>query len=216
MKLKFLVFALVAGSLVNTACTSESDNSEVAETPKSEIQNCYYAFNMASTELNWTSYKFESKAPVGGTFNEINIEEPGKLNDPMAVIEQLSFSIPVSSIETNNEDRNGKIARLFFGTLSNTENITGKVVSISEDKLMISITMNDISKELEVDYKMEGETFAFSSVIDVNDWNGQAGIKALNNECKELHTNTLEGETEPKLWSEVAISFKTTLAKTCD
>lgn len=216
MKSKIFVIALLAGALFNTSCSDNEETPVTVEKTDEKIENCYYAFNAANTELNWTSYKFMSKAPVGGTFNEINIDNPGKLNDPMAVIEQLSFSIPIASVETKNEDRNGKIARLFFGSMSNTENITGKVVSINDEKVTISIMMNDVNKELELDYSLENETFKFETVIDVVDWNGQEGITALNNECAELHTNTAEGETEPKLWSEVAISFKTTLSKTCD
>ena len=61
-------------------------------------------------------------------------------------------------------------------------------------------------------YTLEGETFSFSATIDVAQWDGMGGIDALNEICRELHTGA---DGKSKLWSEVDLSFTTSLKKEC-
>ena len=146
------------------------------------------------------------------TFREINIDGLESSEDPKTLIESLSFSIPTSTVETENTERNGKISKQFFGTIS-TENITGEVKSLGKNgKAVISIKMNGVSKDITGDYTLNAGTFVFKAAIDVVDWNAGSGIAALNAICKDLHTGT---DGVSKLWSEVDLSFTTVLKKEC-
>ncbi|MGJ8661931.1 MAG: YceI family protein, partial [Bacteroidota bacterium] len=163
--------------------------------------------------MEWTAFKFTDKAPVKGTFTEINIDGTLESDDPMALLSSLRFSIPVTSVSSQNEDRDGKIVENFFGTI-NTKDLTGKVVNLGEDGMaVLGITMNGVTKNVNGKYTFENDKFDFSATIDVAMWDAMPGIKALNTICKDLHTGA---DGVSKLWSEVDLSFSTTLKSDCD
>ena len=118
-----------------------------------------------------------------------------------------------ASVETNNEERNGKVAAHFFETIE-TETIEGSIKSLGDNgKAIIEIEMNNIAVEIEGDYSLNGSAFKFESIIDVSAWNALSGISALNKICEELHTGE---DGVSKLWSEVKLTLQTKLNKTCE
>jgi polyisoprenoid-binding protein YceI len=182
------------------------------KTTKSSTEKCAYSVVNENCTLEWTAFKFTERKGVTGTFKEINIDGLDSSEDPKTLIESLSFSIPTSSVETENPERNGKISKQFFGTIS-TENITGEVKTLGKGgKAVIAIKMNGMSKDVTGDYTLNAGTFVFKAAIDVVDWNAGNGIAALNAICKDVHTGT---DGVSKLWSEVDLSFTTVLKKTC-
>lgn len=208
----FLYFLIINFLLL--ACSSEN-TIENAETEQ-KIENCTYSFNESQTELNWTAYKFLRKAGVGGTFKQIDFNGTINGTNPQNILESLSFSIPVASVETNDPSRNKKIDSLFFGQLNNTSFLTGKVVSIGVEEAVLSITMNDVTNEVKGPCTLKDNVFTFQTEIDVADWNALNGIESLNDACKDLHTDVENGDTISKLWSTVSIEFSTQLTKSCD
>lgn len=201
--------------LLFSSCSGGEETQELSS--DQTIENCIYTYNPALTKLDWTAFKFLRKAGVPGTFTTINVEGSKSGGNPKSIIESLSFSIPVSSVETNNLDRNKKIDSLFFGKLNNTALLSGKVVDLGDNgKAILLVTMNDISNEVEGDYTLNDNIFTFNTEINVERWNAQSGIKSLNEACKDLHTDAENGDTESKLWSEVTISFSTELTKRCN
>ena len=216
--MKKYIYSLLVGSLFLTSCGEGEDNQAITnDHSDKKIENCIYTYNAAKSELNWTAYKFLNKTGVNGSFKTVNIDGSESSADPKSLISSLSFSIPVSSTETNDPSRNDKIIEFFFGKLTNTEVITGKVVKLGEDGVAtLSIMMNEIEKEVQGQYILDKETFTFQTEINVEEWNASSGIESLNEACEELHTDVQNGDTESKLWSEVTISFKTELTKNCD
>jgi polyisoprenoid-binding protein YceI len=185
------------------------------DTSKDEVvaTACFYKYNQGATVLEWTAYKFTEKAPVAGTFTDFTIDGTLESDDPMALLSSLKFKINTSSVETQNEDRNGKIVKQFFGTIGSPE-ITGGVKSISPDgKAVIEVMMAEISKEIQGDYTWEKNVFTFKSSMDVANWNATSGIEALNKICKDLHTGK---DGVSKLWPEINLSFSTILQSDCN
>lgn len=203
----YLASLLAVGTLI-TSCSGN----ETAQEEQNE-KACFYSYNEGSTTFEWTAYKFADKSgAVPGGFNEINVTSE-KSEDPKEVIKSIEFSISTGSVETQNEDRNKKIADFFFGTI-NTKEITGKFVDLKDNgKAVVTVTMNGISFDVEGNYTLEEGDFSFDATIDVSSWNGMAGIKALNKECEELHRKA-PGE-ESKLWSEVNLKLTTKLKSDC-
>ena len=197
--------ALVLGM---TSCKSDADDAQ-EEVNAPEV--CVYSYDDASTAFEWTAYKTTEKKGVPGTFNEIEVtSESG--NDPKKVVESISFCMNTASVETQNEARNGKVAKHFFETI-NTETIDGSIKSLNEDgKATIEVTMNGVSVDVEGDYTLENNVFSFETSIDVSAWNALAGIEALNEVCSELHTGE---DGVSKLWSEVKLTLTTTLKSDC-
>ncbi|HZH87442.1 MAG TPA: YceI family protein [Brumimicrobium sp.] len=212
---KFLFIALAG--LMMSSCAGETETTDTAGADVEKEETCFYTYEAASSEMAFTAYKFLGKTGVGGTFTEINVEGGEKNEDAKALIEGLSFNIPISSLSTKDESRDGKINTFFFNEI-NTEVISGEVKSLDDatGKATLAITMNAITKDVVGDYNLNDNAFSFNAEIDVLNWEAQAGIDALNKECKELHTDFANGDTESKLWSDVAISFSTELKKVCE
>jgi YceI-like domain len=208
-KLRYSVLFILSATFL-TSCGGQEQKEE---TSKDEEEVCFYKYNEGSTVLEWTAFKFNEKAPVKGTFKEINFDGTLESDDAMTVLKSLSFDIPVSSVETQNEERNGKILEHFFGSIA-TENLTGKMVSLNENgEAIIEISMNNMAKQVKGTYTFVDGRFDFSGTMDVLDWNAGKGIDMLNKICKELHTGT---DGVSKLWSTVDLSFSTILESDCD
>lgn len=218
MKTTHSILALAIAATGLVSCGSQEEHKEEADVKVKEIENCVYSYNPDKTDLKFTAYKFIRKAGVSGTFTGMQVE--GELSGavPKDILESISFSIPTSTVETNNADRNKKIDSLFFGELAGTHMITGEVVKLDESKgeATLSVTMNDITNEVNGAYTLEDNKFTFSAEINVNEWDAQEGIKALNEACKDLHTDVENGDTESKLWPDVTLEFETVLDKKCD
>lgn len=210
MKKGISIYAILALGLIVAACSGEP---ETATDSKEDAQvACFYKYNDGATTFEWTAFKTNEKLPVRGGFNEIKVESEAS-DDPIAVLESITFSMKTASVETNDESRNGKVAKFFFETI-NTPTITGKVKSINENgKAIITVTMNGIDVDIEGDYTLDEGDFSFSSTVDVSSWNALSGITALNKECNDLHKGK---DGVSKLWTEVALSFTTTLSSDCD
>lgn len=206
---------LALSSLVLVLGLSSCGNGEEAESKdESATDMCVYSYSEGTTDFEWIAYKTSEKVGVPGTFNEIIMDsEPS--DDPIEVIKSMKFTMVTASTETNEESRNAKIVEHFFGRL-NTKEIYGKVTAVNEEKgtATVMISMHGISYDIEGEYTLDdSNTFSFSSVVDVSWWNGMAGIEALNSVCEDLHKGA---DGESKLWSEVAVSFSTTLESDCD
>ena len=211
---------LFASALALAACGSEGGN-EASKTEKKEIKLaekvCNYSYNAESVTASWTAFKFTEKAGVGGKFDSVIVSTSGSVDSPEKMLGELKFEIPISSTNTNNPDRDMKIIEYFFGTLSNTEMISGNIVSAKgnneEGTAMVNLSMNDKTFQQEVNYKIEGAQVSLMGTIDVGNWNGNDAIAALNKVCDDLH----KGEDGiSKLWPTVDISIVALLDKSCN
>lgn len=216
--MKRSIFAIALISTVLVSCSSEDKKEKQTDVEVKKIENCVYTYMPGKTDLRFTAYKFLRKAGVGGTFTGLQVEGDLSGAVPKDIFESMSFTIPTSTVETNNLDRNKKIDSLFFGNLEATSVITGEVIKLDESTGMatLEITMNEITNEVQGEYRLEENKFNFSTEINVNDWNAQEGISALNEACKDLHTDVENGDTESKLWPDVTIEFESVLEKKCD
>lgn len=197
------LFYLMCLLFIGTLLSCKEDKKE--EVVSQKVLN--YQYNEGTTNLEWTAYKTSSKIPVAGGFNQIMVTSESS-SDAKQVIESLVFTIQTSSVETNNEDRNGKIVKHFFETI-NSPTIEGKIKALDKDNsATIEVTMNGITVDVVGTYTLEGPMFNFESVVDVSLWNGIAGITALNEVCSELH---VDKDGASKLWTEVKLSFSTKL-----
>jgi hypothetical protein len=197
-------------ALALSSCGAGEEQKKVSEDQKV----CFYTYNHSSSVLEWTAFKFTEKTGVKGSFNEIIVEEPKGSDDPLMVLTGLNFKIPTASVETQNEERNGKIAGIFFKTLV-TDTIRGVIKKIDPKKgsACIELEMNGKRKDVNGKCSLNDAVFSFSSAIDLNDWKGSAAIKALNTACKDLHTGA---DGKSVLWSTVDLSFSTELISDCN
>lgn len=217
--MKRLLIALSVASVVGAACSSGGNKPEVKETKtiKMATEECSYQVNPENVQVKWTAFKFTNKTGVGGQFDSVSVGSSGTLAKPQDALQDMSFTIPVSKINTNNPDRDKKIQDYFFGALDNTASITGKIVSYEgserEGDVLVNLMMNGVSSEVGMKYFVEGQSVTINGAIDVGNWNALGGITALNSVCKDLHTGD---DGVSKLWPNVDIEVVAILDKTCN
>jgi polyisoprenoid-binding protein YceI len=143
---KIAVFAF-AIALLATSCKKE----EKTETPVEETTPEVVGLKIVSdsTKVNWTAYKTTDKVAVGGSFTQIELKNTKEGETPEAVLEGASFSIPVSSVFTNNPERDEKLKQFFFSALKDTE-LIGGVINFKEGKTVLTLTLNGVTKSIDV------------------------------------------------------------------
>ena len=161
MKKSILILSIASLILGFSSCKGDAKKSEDAATDIT----CLYSYESNTSSLEWTAFKFTDKTPVKGTFNEIKIEGSKTADDEKEMIESLTFTINTNSVETQNEERNGKIVKLFFGSI-NTDAITGKVKSLGDNgEAIIEIKMNNSAQEVAGKYTLDEGLFSFTTQL---------------------------------------------------
>jgi len=207
MKKKLII--LIFGTVLLISCNSNETNTEqLAE----EVKPCLYNYDAASTSVKWTAFKFTEKTAVGGIFEKVNVLISAPAEDLFNTLTGASFTIPIETINSANEERDGKIKTHFFGAMASTDVISGIIKSINETSANIELTMNGISKDYEGNVSVNGEKIGFNATIDLNDFEASHAIDSLNVVCNDLHKGA---DGISKLWSEIYINVETTLVKEC-
>lgn len=211
---------LFVSALALAACSSEGGKEE-AKTENKEVklaeEACSYSYNADGVAASWTAFKFTEKAAVGGKFDSVIVATVGAVDSPEKILVGLRFDIPVNTVNSNNPDRDKKIMDSFFGSMSETDMISGKITSMKGNNeigtALVILKMNAIFYDQEVEYKIEGDQLTLMGTIDVGNWSGNDAIAALNKVCDDLH----KGEDGvSKLWPTVDISISAMLDKDCN
>lgn len=194
------------------ACGGAEETEEEVEEEVTDAENCTYSYDETATTLTWTAFKLTEKVGVDGTFDEIRVVAK-EADNKFDVLNNATFEIPVSSINTQDTTRDGKIRRSFFAQMDKTDLLTGEIISIDKSAARVSITMNGVSKEYDSEVKVKGEKITMITVIDIRDFDGQVAMDSLSVVCAEKHTGP---DNENKLWTDVSIAVSSTLKKTCE
>ncbi len=158
-----------------------------------------------STKVSFTAYKTTEKLPVGGKFTKINIKETNEGSTAFQALNGTTFSIPVTSLFTNDATgtRDPKILEFFFGVMENTELISGEFKVSGEDKCSIDVTLNGKTQNIPLDHTLTGDnSYSFSGVMDLENWDALNAVASINKACEALHTGK---DGVSKTWSEVAV-----------
>jgi polyisoprenoid-binding protein YceI len=180
---KIIVLALTL-SVFATSCKKDPKTEVPVEEVKTETSGLQIISD--STKVNWTAFKTTEKTPVGGSFQSIELKDVKVGETPEAVLESASFSIPVSSLFTNNPDRDSKLKTIFFGALKNTEMIGG-TLNFREEKCYMTLTINDVTKQIVAEYTFENKLFTLNSTINLDEFNAEEAVALLNTACFDLH-----------------------------
>ncbi|PCI34629.1 MAG: hypothetical protein COB60_06110 [Flavobacteriaceae bacterium] len=200
MKNYYLLSFLMLITITFTSC-KEKKTKEVLEK-----ETVMYVVNEKTTSINWTAYKTSEKLPVKGEFRVVEFSKSNPATNLKEALNNLEFSIPVSSLFSDNEERDEKLKKSFFGSMMETSAIKGKILMETETSGKVALTLNGVTHELPITYFLDGQMATMEATMDLDNWQAQAAIAALNVVCKELHTGP-DGVT--KTWSEVKINVAT-------
>lgn len=199
--MKKILLSLTALSLILVSCGEDKKEDTTAK------EAAVFMVDETSTTLKWTAYKTTAKKGVGGEFTQVNLTEVPESDTEEKALDGVKFSVPISSIYTNNESRDMKIAKFFFGTMTNTELLSGEFKNLEGDNKeghgVISIKMNDVSCDLPFDYTLSENQYDITSVLNIASFKAEASLDSLNEVCYDLHKGA---DGISKTWPDVAIN----------
>lgn len=209
---KALSILFMAAAL--SACTNDQQPADTAKTPtdKTGDEVCTYSFIADSTNVKWTAYKFSDRVGVGGTFDDTKVTGTQPAENITDVFQNATMKISVASVNSKDQDRDGKILKHFFGSMTDTEALVGKMVSINDQTAEIAIEMNGVTENVQLDVAQDGLRLSLSGTMDLANWSAQASVDSLNTICYDLHTG---GDGISKLWPDVSLDVTTVLKKEC-
>ena len=195
---KSTLFLIALTLIITTSCKKEK--TVIVPEVKTSNAKTFSVIGETST-VKWTAFKTTDKVAVKGKFNTINITNSKKATTVEEALNGILFSIPVSSIFSNETTRDSKLKQFFFGAMKNTEFISG-TFDINETGSFANITMNGISKSIPVKLNIDGQTVKFSNTINLNDWDLGNALASINKACFDLHKGS---DGVSKTWDEVEI-----------
>lgn len=205
----FILFFMGILFVTFNACQKDAvENSEA-------ITDAVYTYDHSATTLTWTAYKYTDKIGVSGTFDEFTISNTAQSNSISELVQDLTFSVNPHTVNTNLPLRDLNIVDYFFKQLDIDGDITGSISNSMGSKTLGSMTvdlsMNGINHIAYFNYTFSesDNKLIIEGDIDVNDWNGNNALLAMNEQCEDLHTGE---DGVSMLWPDVSIRIETTLA----
>jgi hypothetical protein len=204
MKKLFVIIQLFFFVSCSAPVKSESIN-EPEEKQLTEKQD--YVYTLGEVLIKWTAFKHTAKAQVGGAFKSAVVKGFTESNNLNTAVSGVTFEIPVNSTSTNDTVRDYKIVNSFFKTMVNTDNITGKIISLDNNGTgLLTINMNNVEDQKSFTWEMDQATkeIYIKTAIDVLNWGAQSSLDALNEVCLEQHTGP---DGKNILWPNVDITI---------
>lgn len=203
---KIVFLSLLTVLAFTTSCKNEAKTSD---TEKVVTEAAKFVVKPEGTSVKWTAYKTTEKVPVGGQFNILKFDEKSGTT-PEEALNNLSFSIPISGLYTNNDARDLKLKTSFFGEMLDPDFLKG-TIKYNNGVYVASITMNGVTKDLPLDVKITDERrVTLSGTMDIKNWDALGALSALNKVCFDLHKGA---DGISKTWEDVAIEVSTFLRK---
>lgn len=176
-----------------------------------KFNNCKF-IKSGNMEVGFEGYKTNFKAGVTVQFNDI-VYNPGSVN-AKKLSEFLLGSNVIINIKSLRTSVNliGENLVNFFFKLLNDDQISAKIlnvkpINLNRGNLSVEITMNKITKNVDMSYaERENKIFALGS-INLVDFNASEALASLNKACFDMHLG--------KTWSDVNINFKIPIEKIC-
>jgi len=209
-KIKLIALGLL---LVGAFSCKDAKKENTEQSTEAQASTEAYSLVQDSTKVSFTAYKTTEKKPVGGQFKTINITKAGEGASAIEALNGTEFSIPVSSLFTNDATgtRDPKILEFFFGVMENTELISG-VFNVAEDNsCSIDVTLNGKTENIALTHKMVSDNaLTFDGVMNLEDWDALDAVASINKACEALHTGP---DGVSKTWSDVAVHAEVLLQK---
>ena len=149
--LKLIALGMILFTAVGCKDSKKSTEELTTETQTTEGT---YSLIADSTKVSFNAYKTTDKAAVGGIFKEITLTESEEGKTALEALNGTKFSIPVSSLFTNDatETRDPKILKFFFGVMKNSELISGVFKVSGDNTCSIDVTLNGKTANIPLQY----------------------------------------------------------------
>lgn len=199
---KIILYSLVlAISILTVACKKDVK----------KIEDAQFSIEPKTVTVKWTGYKTTSKIAVNGEFKELQVSNIKEAPTAVEAMNGTVFSIPVSSIFSGDEERDGKLKQLLFGVMNATVSLSGTLNLNDDGTGNVNLSMNGVSKEVPITYIVSGQLVEFEGTLDlINDFKAESALESISKACFEQHKGP---DGVSKTWSEVGISATAYLKK---
>jgi polyisoprenoid-binding protein YceI len=162
-----------------------------------------------STKVEFFGYKFLSKTKVGGSFKDVVVSHDKNSKNLESILKSLEVKIKTKSLETNNDGRNKNILSTLFG-LKGSEFITAKskMVNLKNDYIVMTLTIENIKKDVVFQYTKVKDTIIFSTSIDLVAFGLGEQFGNFVKKCAGYHTDE---NGVHKTWSSVDVTVTSKL-----
>jgi len=201
MNKKFNLILMLMLAISITACKNPK---------KAEKSEKGYNLVASTAQVKWTAYKTTDKLPVSGVFKTINITKSASGKTALLALNNVVFNIPVSSIFSKNEERDGKLQKMFFNVMANTTLLKGTIHANADNMGSLDVTMNGTTNSLPLTFTVVGDTIKFKGLMNLDQWQATAALNALNKACFDLHKGK---DGVSKTWNDVLIEASVVVKK---
>ncbi|WP_452229350.1 MULTISPECIES: YceI family protein [unclassified Lacinutrix] len=206
MKITKPLTILAVSLLLFTSCKEEKKETETPVITTTEATSSFI-IKPEATSVKWTAFKTTDKVPVGGEFATLNFKNKSGAT-PEEALNNLEFTIPVSSLFTKDDTRDAKLKASFFGAMLDPDLIKGTITN-TNGNYIASITMNGVTADLPLDYSISDERrVTMKATMDLKNWNALSALETLNKVCLDLHKGA---DGVSKTWEDVEIVITTYL-----
>ncbi len=203
---KSILFLAAALTLAITSCKKKEAPKQ--EAPATEVKDGYQVSSKGS-EVYWTGYKFTEKKGVKGKFKTINVTNAPVASTALEAFNGVEFSIPTSSVFSDNAIRDGKLKTLFFGFMDNTELLTGTFATKGSE-IILNLKMNNETKEIPLKHTIKDRHVKLEGSLNLLEFGAVKAYNSIHKACEVLHTGA---DGVSKTWEDVAIEALVFLKK---
>lgn len=173
-------------------------------------ETCKYSYDKDSAKINGTGFKYTDKTGVTATFSEFDLISENSAKSLKGLIKKTKLTVNLQSIDSQNKIRDYNLKTTL---LKNIKPVRFRVEDVSDNKILTSLTLNNITKEVAFDYKKNENKITATSNIDILNFNTQKNVRAMEKKCRELHTGK---DGISKSWSDFNLKLEVTLITACD
>ena len=169
------------------------------------------SFNLFAlpTKVEFAGYKFLTKTKVGGTFTDVKVTHDEKATNLESLLRSLKVQIATSSLETNNKSRNKNILTTLFATKGSKYVVAKtKTVNLKNDYIVMSVTIEKITKDIVFQYTKIKDSLIFSSSIDLVAFGLGQQFADFAAKCAGFHTDE---NGIHKTWSSIDVIVKSNI-----
>ena len=205
------ILLTIASSLLLISCGGETEK----ETASQINKVCKKGYDVDSTTIGFGGFKYTEKTEVKGIFEKFTVEGTKVADTPEEVFANATISIPISTIETKNPNRNKRIEEDYFGKMESTFLIKGSIVKFNKgaNEVIINITLNKVSKDITLNYSTSGDVIKINGELNILDFDASKALRSIHTVCEALHTGS---DGVSKTWAEANLYITSKLKKSCE
>lgn len=182
----------------------------VQPTHAGQTRSCYQ-LAPDSVKVEWTAYKFTEKTAVKGHLRAAIAHVNGTPKSVDEMLTKTSFEVDALSVDTQNPVRDTTLRDNFFKLMKDTK-ITGRIVSVTGNTVMVKMTMNGITKDIKFRLRRGDSVLSATASIDILDFAMNDSFNKIQEACEILHKGA---DSKSKTWSTVDLSVSATLSSDC-